>query len=436
MQIVIAGAGEVGYELAESLCEKNDVYVIDKDKDKLERFSELDVITIRGNAGNLKVLKEAGVEKADYFLAVTGNDEVNLISALTAKRLGAKKTLVRIENPEYTESPVVKFHPLGFDVVVCPSLALAQEAVRVAGLLPVLGVVTLGEEMELLEIQVAEESPLVGHSLNEIKLPPETLVVSIFRNGEILSPGIEKIEPGDRIEILGKSSEIRRLREVFGVPSVKRVTVFGTGYIGSYIVEILSKTRVNVKVIGASKKACEELNEKFKDIKVIHADYLNVKMLVEEEVGKSDAILAMTDSDEKNLMISLLCKKFGAKKAIAKVENRDYVEVFERVGVDKVLNPRSITVVEVLKQLMMEKIEVKTLAEVRGSLIVEVVVKSDKVVGKRISELNLPKNSIVIAVVRESRGLLPYADMQLMDNDRVILSSSWEDLDKIGEIFG
>ncbi|MEM1957819.1 MAG: NAD-binding protein, partial [Archaeoglobaceae archaeon] len=194
--------------------------------------------------------------------------------------------------------------------------------------------------------------------------------------------------------------------------------------------------RVNVKVIGASKKACEELNEKFKDIKVIHADYLNVKMLVEEEVGKSDAILAMTDSDEKNLMISLLCKKFGAKKAIAKVENRDYVEVFERVGVDKVLNPRSITVVEVLKQLMMEKIEVKTLAEVRGSLIVEVVVKSDKVVGKRISELNLPKNSIVIAVVRESRGLLPYADMQLMDNDRVILSSSWEDLDKIGEIFG
>ncbi|MEM1593655.1 MAG: TrkA C-terminal domain-containing protein, partial [Archaeoglobaceae archaeon] len=281
-----------------------------------------------------------------------------------------------------------------------------------------------------------EESPLVGHSLNEIKLPPETLVVSIFRNGEILSPGIEKIEPGDRIEILGKSSEIRRLREVFGVPSVKRVTVFGTGYIGSYIVEILSKTRVNVKVIGASKKACEELNEKFKDIKVIHADYLNVKMLVEEEVGKSDAILAMTDSDEKNLMISLLCKKFGAKKAIAKVENRDYVEVFERVGVDKVLNPRSITVVEVLKQLMMEKIEVKTLAEVRGSLIVEVVVKSDKVVGKRISELNLPKNSIVIAVVRESRGLLPYADMQLMDNDRVILSSSWEDLDKIGEIFG
>ncbi|MEM0353047.1 MAG: TrkA C-terminal domain-containing protein, partial [Archaeoglobaceae archaeon] len=132
----------------------------------------------------------------------------------------------------------------------------------------------------------------------------------------------------------------------------------------------------------------------------------------------------------------LLCKKFGAKKAIAKVENRDYVEVFERVGVDKVLNPRSITVIEVLKQLMMEKIEVKTLAEVRGSLIVEVVVKSDKVVGKRISELNLPKNSIVIAVVRESRGLLPYADMQLMDNDRVILSSSWEDLDKIGEIFG
>ncbi|MFN3384269.1 MAG: Trk system potassium transporter TrkA [Archaeoglobaceae archaeon] len=435
MQIVIAGAGEVGYELAEALCEKNDVYVIDKDKDKLERFAELDVIVVRGNAGNLKVLREAKVEKADYFLAVTGNDEVNLISALTAKRLGVKKTFVRIENPEYVDSPVVKFHPLGFDVVVCPSLALAQEAVRVAGLLPAIGLITLGGEMELLEVQVTEDSSLVGQSLSDLKLPPEALVVSILRDGEAISPGIEKIEPGDRIEVLGKNSEIKGLRELFGIPPVKRVTVFGTGYIGSYIVEVLSKSRVNVKVIGASKKACEELNEKFRDIKVIHSDYLNVKMLVEEEVGKSDAILAMTDSDEKNLMISLLCKKFGAKKAITKVENRDYVEIFEKVGVDKVLNPRSITVIEVLKQLMMEKIEVKTLAEIRGSLIVEVVVKGEKVVGKEISDLGLPKKAVIIAVVRENKSLLPYPNMQLMMGDRVILSTSWEELDKIGEIF-
>lgn len=435
MQIVIAGAGEVGYELAESLSKKNDVYVIDKDKDKLERFAELDVITIRGNAGNLRVLKEAKVEKADYFLAVTGNDEVNLISALTAKKLGAKKAFVRIENPEYVDSPVVKFHPLGFEVVVCPSLALAQEAIRVAGLLPTIGRVALDEEMELLEIQVVQESPLAGQSLSEIRLPPEALVVSIIRDGEILPPGIEKIEPGDRIEILGKSSEISRLREVFGAHPVKRVTVFGTGYISSYIVDALSKARMNVKIIGASKKACEDLSEKFKDVKIVCADYLNVKVLMDEEVGKSDVILAMTDSDEKNLVISLLCKRFGASKAIAKVENKDYVEVFEKVGVDKVLNPRSITVIEVLKQLMMEKIEVKTLAEIRNSLIVEVVVRSEKVVGKRISELDLPKKSAVIAVIRDNKSLLPYEDMQLKDGDRVILSTPWESLEKIGEVF-
>lgn len=435
MQVVIAGAGEVGYELAKALSKKNDVYVIDKDKDRLELFAELDVVTVRGNAGNLNVLKEAKVDKADYFLAVTGNDEINLISALTAKRLGAKKTFVRIENPEYVDSPVVKFHPLGFEVVVCPSLALAQEAIRVAGLLPAIGVVALGEEMELLEVQVTDRSPLVGQSLSDIKLPPETLVVSIFRDGKVLRPGIEKIEPGDRIEILGKSSEVSKLREVFGVLPLKRVTIFGTGYITSYIVEVLSKTKVSVKVIGASKKACEDLNERFRDVKIVCADYLNLKMLTEEEVGKSDVVLAMTDSDEKNLMISLLCKKLGASKAIAKVENRDYLEVFEKVGIDKVLNPRSITVIEVLKQLMMEKIEVKTLAEMKGSLIVEVVVRSEKLAERKISDLSLPEKTALIAVIRDDKSVLPYADMQLKLGDRVVLSTSWDELDKIGEIF-
>ncbi|MCS7119219.1 MAG: Trk system potassium transporter TrkA [Archaeoglobaceae archaeon] len=435
MLIVIAGAGEVGYELAKSLSEKNDVYIIDKDKEKLDRFAELDVITLKGNAGNFKVLKEAKVEKADYFLAVTGNDEVNLISALTAKKLGAKKTFVRIENPEYVETPVVKFHPLGFDVVICPSLALAQEAVRVAGILPAVGVIPLGGEMEILEIQVIPNSNLVGKSVSDLKLPPEILVVSIQRNGEVLPPGIEKIEVGDRIEMLGKDSEIKRFREVFGAPMVKRVTLFGTGNISSYIVEILKESDVAIKIFGASKKACEELNERFKDIKVIFWNYLDVDLLVEEEVGKSDVILAMTDNDEKNLMLSLLCKKLGAKKTIAKVENRAYVEIFEKVGVDKVLNPRAIAVLEVFKQMMMEKIDVKTIAEIRGSAIIEVVVRNEKIANKRISELGLPKNSFVIAVIREEKSFLPYDEMLLKTGDRVLISTPWDKLEKVGEIF-
>ena len=432
MLIVIAGAGEVGFELAKSLSEKNDVYVIDKDKEKLERFADLDVITIRGNSGNLNVLKEAKIEKADYFLAVTGNDEINLISALAAKKLGSKKTLVRIENPEYVESPVVRFHPLGLDIIICPSLALAQEAVRVAGVLPIVGAITLGDGMEIVQIQVSPGSEFVGKSISELKLPSETLVISIQRNGEILPPGIEKIEAGDRLEILGKGSELMYLEEVLK-GYAKRISIFGTGNITSYIVKLLKKS-ASIKVFGMNKRACEELNEKFKDIKVIFGNYLDINILAEEEVGKSDAVLALSDSDEKNLMISLICKKLGARKAIAKVENRSYVEIFEKVGVDSVLNPKIIAVLEILKWLMMEKIEVKTMAEIGGFTVVEVVVRDERLANKKISELDLPKKANVIAVIRDGKGILPYADMRLNIGDRIIINVPWSELSKIEEI--
>ncbi|MEM4702442.1 MAG: Trk system potassium transporter TrkA, partial [Archaeoglobaceae archaeon] len=410
-----------------------DVYVIDKDKEKLERFVDLDVITIKGNAGNLKVLKNAKVEKADYFLAVTGNDEINLISALAAKKLGAKKTLVRIENPEYVDSPVVRYHPLGFDVVICPSLALAQEAVRVAGILPAVGVITLDKEMEILEIQVAPDSDIVGKSVRDLELPPETLIISICRNGKILSPEIEKIEVGDRIEILGKHSEINKLRGIFGEQITNKITIFGTGNITSYMIELLKERNVAIKVFGMNKKACEELIEKFRDIKVIFGNYLDVNVLIEEEVGKSDVVLAMTDSDERNLMISLISKKLGAKKTIAKVENRDYLEIFERVGVDKVLNPKLIAILEILKQLIMERVGIKAIAEIKGFAIVEIVV-GEKLDGRKISELNLAENANVIAVIRDEKSLLPYQELQLKSGDKLLISAPWKYLNKLEEI--
>jgi len=432
MLIVIAGAGEVGYELARSLSEKNDVYVIDKDKEKLERFSELDVITIKGNAGNLNVLKESKVDEADYFLAVTGNDEINLISALAAKKLGSRKTLVRIENPEYVDSPVIRYHPLGFDLVICPSLALAHEAVRVAGILPIVGVITLGGGMEILEVQITPDSEFAGKSLSELKLPPDTLIVSIQRNGKILPPGIEKIGAGDKLEILGKSSELMQLRDILK-GQAKRISIFGTSNITSYIIELLRKN-ASIKVFGMNKKVCEDLNERFRDIKVVFGNYLDMKILSEEEVGKSDAILALSDSDERNLMISLICKKIGVKKTIAKVENRNYVEIFEKVGVDSVLNPKMIAVLEILKQLMMERIEVKTVAEIGGFAVIEVVVRDEKLANKKISELDLPKRANLIALIREGKCILPYEGLELKMEDRIIISVPWDELDKIGEI--
>ncbi|WP_290598273.1 NAD-binding protein, partial [Archaeoglobus sp. JdFR-39] len=205
MRIVIAGAGEVGYSLAMSLASNHDVIVIEKDYSRYERVSELDVVTIQGNAANSKILKEAEVEKADVFLAVTGNDEANLLSGLAAKKVGAKNVIVRVENPEYVEKPIVRDHPLGFDVILCPQLALAHEAARLIGIPGAIEIVTFsGGRVEMIELQVMKNSRADGTKIRDLNLPPNVIITSVYRNGEIEIPrGDTVLRAGDRVAVVG-----------------------------------------------------------------------------------------------------------------------------------------------------------------------------------------------------------------------------------------
>jgi len=437
MQIVIAGAGSVGYELAKSLSGKNDVYVIEKDKEKVDRLNELDVIAIRGNAANLKVLKEAKVEKADIFLAVTGDDEINFLSAISAKKLGAKRTLVRVENLEYAEKPVSRYHPLGFDIVVCPALVLAHEIVELVGIPFAEEVITLsGGEMDVVELQVLEDSPVVGKSVSDLNLPPEVVLASIHRNGDVVLPEDDKLRVGDRVIVVGKKGEVEKLREVFGQQLVRRVTVFGTNELSSYVAEALYRSRMSVKVIGTSKKACEELSEKLRGIRIVCGDFLDLEFLSREEIGKSNAVVALTDSDERNLLVSLLSKNLGAERAIVKVEHEEYVDIFERVGIEHALNPKRMTILEVQKLLMLDKVEVKTIADVSGAVVMELEVNNPKVTERRLAELQLPKNTVIWVVIRNDRCLPPSPDLQLNIGDRIVVRTTWKEVKKVGEVFG
>lgn len=437
MQIVIAGAGEVGYELAKSLSGKNDVYVIEKDKEKVDRLNELDVIAIRGNAANINILKEAKVEKADIFLGVTGNDEVNILSAVSAKKLGAKRVLVRVENLEYADKPVTRYHPLGFDVVVCPPLVLAQEIVELVGIPFAEKVITLsGGEMDVIEFQVAEDSPVIGKNPSDLNLPQDVVLASIHRNGDVILPGEGDLRPGDRVILVGKKEEVEKLGDLFGQQLVKRVTIFGTNEISSYVAEKLYRSRVSVKIVGANKKACEELSERLRGIRVVYGDFLDLDFLSREEVGKSNAVVALTDSDERNLMLSLLSKSLGAERAIVKVEHEEYARIFEKVGIEHALNPKRMTILEVQKILLTDKVEVRTIADLSGVPIIELVVNNEKIRNKRLVELQLPKDSAILVVIKDEKCLAPYPDIKLELGDRVVVRTTWDKVKKIGEIFG
>ncbi|WP_290623335.1 MULTISPECIES: Trk system potassium transporter TrkA [unclassified Archaeoglobus] len=435
MRIVIAGAGEVGYSLAMSLASNHDVIVIEKDYSRYERVSELDVVTIQGNAANSKILKEAEVEKADVFLAVTGNDEANLLSGLAAKKVGAKNVIVRVENPEYVEKPIVRDHPLGFDVILCPQLALAHEAARLIGIPGAIEIVTFsGGRVEMIELQVMKNSRADGTKIRDLNLPPNVIITSVYRNGEIEIPrGDTVLRAGDRVAVVGRTEDIEALKGVFGPPVTRRVVIFGAGTIGSYIARILGKGRMSVKLIESSMEKCESLSAELENVKIVCGDATDLEFLVEEEVGKSDAVVATTESDEKNLLISLLSKNLGARTAIAKVEKREYVKLFEAVGVDVALNPRSVTYHEVNK--LLRRMQIETVAEIEGTAVIEVVVKNPKLVGKSFKELDLPEDAIIGTVVRREECLIPRGDTRLELNDRLLVFARWDEIEKIEEIF-
>lgn len=435
MRIVIAGAGEVGYSLATSLAANHEVYVIENDVDKYERISELDVVVVNGNAANINVLKSARVYGADVFLAVTGNDEVNLLSGIAARKVGAKKVIVRVENPEYVNKPIVRDHPLGYDVIICPQLALAQEAARLIGIPGAIEIVTFsGGRVEMIELQVMENSRADGKMIKDLNLPPNIVITSVYRNGEIEIPrGNTILRSGDRIAIVGKTEDIEMLKGIFGPPVTRRVTIFGAGTIGSYIAKILGKGRMSIKLIESSRSKCEDLSASLENVKIVCGDATDLEFLVEEEVGKSDAIVATTESDEKNLLISLLSKNLGARTAIAKVERKEYVRLFEAVGVDVALNPRRVTYHEVSK--LLRRMQIETVAEIEGTAVIEVVVKNPRLVGKTFKEIDLPADAIIGAIIRGEECLIPRGDTKINPNDRLLVFARWDEIEKIEDTF-
>ena len=431
MRIVIAGAGEVGYNLAKVLCEHHDVYVIDTDEDKVENMKNLNVSAIRGNSASVDVLKSVEIEKADVFLAVTGNDEVNMLSGLLAKKFGAKKVVVRVSNPDYVDRPIVRDHMLGFDLVVCPQLALANE---VANLLMIPGAVDFitlsGGEANVVEIKVGES--IAGRKVSDLSLPKNVLIVAILRNGDVIIPrGDTTIRLGDVLVVLGKIDEIAKV-QAFGQTLVKNVTIFGGGTVGEYIARTLETGKFRLTLVDSNMDRCEILSESLRKTKVFCGDATDVEFLEEIEVGKSDVVIATTESDERNLMISLLCKSMGAKKAIAKVEKGDYIKIFEMVGVDYAVSPRRVTFLEVMKYLRL--VDIRSIAEIKQRIaVLEFIVKNiDKV---KIADLKLPDCAIVGGVIREGDFLIPRGDTVIRKGDRVLVFATWDCIEDLEGVF-
>ncbi|MGP8321119.1 MAG: Trk system potassium transporter TrkA [Methanosarcinaceae archaeon] len=444
MKTVIVGAGEVGYHIAKSLYKTHDVIIIDLDEDACERADELDVQVIHGNGANVSILSNI-LENVDLLVSVTGNDEVNIVVCMAAKLIVEDKkpikTIARVTNPDYIDKPVAKRTQIGIDIMICPELALASEVADVLSIPSAIDSEIFADgKVEMMEFVVRPDNILVGKQMRDLQLSECCMVSALFRNAEVIIPhGSDTIEANDHMVVIGKNETMKDIRGIFGEITGKRTKtlIIGGGVVGFYLAKLINKNNMDLKIIDNDRERCECVADELPKVLVLHGDGTDVNLLKEEDVHEMDVVIAVTDSDEKNMLCALLSKQLGAKKVIARVDRSEYVPLFEMVGIDSAISPREATVNEVLKLTMGTGIEALTTIEGEKADIIEyTVLKESKIVGKPLNKIKFPIGALISMVVNKNKTIVPDGDYVIMEGDRVVvfsLPSAISDVERLFE---
>jgi len=431
MKIVVIGAGEVGYHIAKSLYLENDIVIIDEDEDACLRVDELDVQVIQANGANAAILEKVLIG-ADLLVAVTGDDEINIVSCMAAKLIKQSntnfKTMARVSNPDYIDRPVAKRTQVGIDVMVCPELALASEVADILSIPSAIDSESFADgKVKMMEFVVKDNSSIAGKHLRDIDLLDCCIVSALFRGSQLIIPhGEDMIQAGDHVVIIGKADAMKDISSFFGGinKSRSRVMIIGGGVVGFYLAQLLENTRLNVKIIERGRQRSEMIADNLQKALVLRGDGSDLDLLKEEGVGEMDVVISVTDSDEKNLLCSLMAKQLGAKKVIVRADHFDYVPLFEMVGVDRAVSPREATVNEVLKLSMGTGIEALTTIEGEKAEIIEYTVsRKSKVTGKLLKDVNFPDDSLVSMVVHGGVTIIPRGNYKIREGDHLLVFS-------------
>ena len=431
MKIVIIGAGEVGYHIAKALYQTNDVVVIDKNEEACERADELDVHVLHGNGANVSILNDI-LEGADLLVAVTGSDEVNIVACMGSKLIARDKdklkTVAMISNPDYIDKPVTKRPQIGIDIMICPELSLASEVARILAIPSAIDVEYFADgKVEMMEFVVPENHFFVNKHVQELHLANSCIVSALFRGSEVIIPhGDDIIKSNDRIVVIGKLASMIEVRDMFGEKVGKRskVMIIGGGTVGFYLAKLVVKSEFDLKIIESNKDRSMVIAEELPDVLVLNGDGTDIDLLKDEGISNMDVVISVTNSDEKNLLCSLLAKQLGVKKVIARSDRSDYVSLFEMVGVDSAVSPRQTTINEVLKLTFGQGIE--SIASIEGEkaeIIEYTTSKKSKIVGKPLKNVKFPSGAIVSMVVHKGNTVVPRGEYVIEEGDRVVVFS-------------
>ncbi|MBN1990660.1 MAG: Trk system potassium transporter TrkA [Bacteroidales bacterium] len=445
MNIIVAGAGEVGTHLAKMLSnEYHEITVIDPDADKLDEIaSSSDLITVVGSATSIAALKEANIKKADLFIAVAHSEETNIISATLAKRLGAKKVIARIDNNEYL-LPNNKeiFLNLGIDSLIYPEKLAAREVIGLLGQTSSTEYVDFsGGKLSLAVFRLEEDAPVIDQTLLQATKDHHTLeyrAVAISREGETIIPrGNDQFKVKDLVYVIANQGGLGDMLKYSGKTNidVHNLMILGGSRIAVRIASDLEK-HVNIKLIEEDKEKSSRLANYFKNTLVIQGDGRNTDLLIEEGLEYMDAFVAVTGNSETNILSCMVAKRLGVKKTIAEIENIDYIKLAESIGIDTVINKKLITASRIFRYTMSTDVSAIKCLTGSDAEVIEFIVKPGSPATKgRIKDINFPKDAIIGGVVRGDKSFIAKGDTVISAYDRVVVFALPSAINKVGRFF-
>lgn len=437
MKIVVIGDGKVGHKVAAQLSEEDyDIVLIDQNAGKLrESLNQMDVFCITGNGADVEIQKEADVPHADLVIACASTDEMNMLSCLLARRLGAKHTIARVRNPMYYRQIDILKEDLHLSMAVNPELAAANEISRVLLLPEACKVETFMKgRVELIEHVMREESLLAGLSLAEIyrKFQIKILVCAVKRGSEIYIPdGDFVLQQGDRLHIAAAHQDLKAFFKALGRRNakIKKVLICGGGNVCFYLTRQLLQVGMQVKIVERNKKTCEYLCEALPGVTVIHGDAADHDLLLEEGIGNADAVVALTGMDEENIIMSLFAKTQGVSKIIAKVNEDSRAQMVEGLGIDSIISAKSAAADAIVgyvraRNNSYSSANVETIYRLlNGSLeAMEFIIKKESCL-TNVPLKNLPTkpNNLIACIGRNRRIIIPNGEDHLEVGDSVIV---------------
>ncbi|MGM0590554.1 MAG: Trk system potassium transporter TrkA [Halobacteriota archaeon] len=441
MRIVIVGAGEVGSSIAANLAENHDITVIDVDPTVVEELTyATDVLAIEGDGTSSGTLREANIGDADILVASTDDDETNLAICGTGKTLSEAFTIARVRHANFLETWNRSERAFGVDYMVSTNLLTASHIVRIVGL-PAAVIVDLfaGGLVQMAEFEVSADSAVAGHSVAEADTFEALTFAALVREGDVTIPhGGTVIEAGDKVIVIGRPDNVQEFARVVAPAdtpdAAENLVIVGGSDIGYHTARLLEERGYSPRLIEQNPTRARELAEELPGTVVMEHDGTDVEFLAGEHVDRADAVVATADSDERNLLVSLLAKDLGVKRTVAIVEKGEYSELFEAVGVDAAINPREITAEEITRFTWGDQVENLSLVEGRQAEVLEIEVDEESALSNRTireSSTDLPSGVVIGAITRNREFVTPRGETTIVPDDHVVLFVATEVLSDV-----